>query len=304
MRHSLLTLLTLLAALVTAATTSPAHAYLCSRVPDTDGIESGASLSWNTRALTYSLNRHGTIDIVTDQELDELRASFEVWENNNTPNRSPCSSSSYPTDLTFTEADELTSNSIVGYDFLYPDNNENLLVFHDSHWPHPGQGGVIIALTTNTYNALTGELFDADIEFNSFNFDFTTRSTTPIQTDLMNTAVHEIGHMLGLGHSGTPASTMYAQADNGDTNKRDLACDDVEGIYFKYAAGNANGYCAVTNESCGFCAPPGQLTSTTAIHVTDEDPTSTSGCQCSGGEAPWLAMGLLLGIFKRRRRRA
>ena len=296
-------MLALLVGSMTLATAAPALAYICSRVPDADGIENGASLSWYKRDLTYSLNRHGTIDMVKEEELDELRASFEVWENNLAPSGSPCSSSAYPTDITFTEAAELTSNTVVGYDFLYPDNNENLLVFRDTHWPHPGQGGVIIALTTNTYNALSGELFDADIEFNSFNFDFTARSTTAVETDLMNTAVHEIGHMLGLGHSTIPASTMYAQADNGDTNKRDLDCDDAEAIHFKYAANNANGYCSVTNESCGFCAPPGQLTSTTDIHVRNQDPTSTSGCQCSGAEAPWLAAGLLLGLARRRRRR-
>ena len=57
-------------------------AYVCSRVPDENGNETGPSLSWFSRSLTYALQKNGTTDIADDAEFNELRESFAVWKNN------------------------------------------------------------------------------------------------------------------------------------------------------------------------------------------------------------------------------
>jgi hypothetical protein len=54
--------------------------------------------------------------------------------------------------------------------------------------------------------------------------------------------VHEVGHFFGLAHSpGHPEATMWACADAGETMKRDLAEDDVEGICAIYGGERFDG---------------------------------------------------------------
>ena len=236
-----------------------ASAFECSRVSAGQGDESGPSISWMERVVDFSLFITGTQDIPSDLEFDALRASFEPWEQ---AFKSPDGT----TDLRFNER-PLSHLDAVGYNFLDPSLNENLLIFRDDEWPHPAQVGLVIALTTTTQNALTGEILDADIEFNSANVQFTVGDTNT-DTDLMNTTVHEIGHMLGLNHSSDTAATMFAASGPQETKKRDLAADDISAMLFKYPAAEENGYCdTVVNADCGFCAQPGALTATTTVTV-------------------------------------
>ncbi|KAL0700782.1 hypothetical protein Bca4012_056904 [Brassica carinata] len=59
--------------------------------------------------------------------------------------------------------------------------------------------------------------------------------------DLESVAVHEIGHLLGLGHSSVEESIMYPTITTGK-RKVDLTNDDVEGIQYLYGANpNFNG---------------------------------------------------------------
>ncbi|KAJ4874724.1 matrix metalloproteinase [Raphanus sativus] len=59
--------------------------------------------------------------------------------------------------------------------------------------------------------------------------------------DLESVAVHEIGHLLGLGHSSVEESIMYPTITTGK-RKVELTSDDVEGIQYLYGANpNFNG---------------------------------------------------------------
>ncbi|KFK44477.1 hypothetical protein AALP_AA1G261400 [Arabis alpina] len=59
--------------------------------------------------------------------------------------------------------------------------------------------------------------------------------------DLESVAVHEIGHILGLGHSSVQDSIMYPTITTG-RRKVDLTSDDVEGVQYLYGANpNYNG---------------------------------------------------------------
>lgn len=67
------------------------------------------------------------------------------------------------------------------------------------------------------------------------------RRILPVTTvvDLESVAVHEIGHLLGLGHSSVEDAIMFPAISGGD-RKVELAKDDIEGIQQLYG-GNPNG---------------------------------------------------------------
>jgi hypothetical protein len=178
---------------------------------------------------------------------------------------------------------------------------------------HGGSG--TIALTTVSFDDSTGEIVDADMELNGWNGSvsapsgqyFTCASAggvcpdpygdaNCIYFDIANTATHEAGHMLGLDHpcgtSSTPACppsnapTMAATAAPGDTDKRTLAADDVNGVCTIYPAGQP------TTTSNG----------TQAISAAQSCPSGSKSGGCGsggGGVASLLALAALLG---RRRR--
>lgn len=176
-------------------------------------------------------------------------------------------------------------------------------------WEHDstiGAGGTI-ALTTVTFDPSTGEIFDADMELQDWNGDpnaptgwyFTcpgppalacTGNTNDaalysesgcIFMDIGNTVTHEAGHMLGLDHVCVPNVTgptaacpnggavMEPTAGLGDTDKRTLKPDDINGVCSIYPA---------------------------LSHL--------GGCGCGTASASGLALlGLFLAAFRPRRRR-
>ncbi len=146
-----------------------------------------------------------------------------------------------------------------------------------------GSGANVIALTTTSYVKSTGEIVDADMELNGWDgvsgsspgFYFTcvgatsTDRTSPppdcpgapapdcactskgqsacIDIDVQNTVTHESGHFIGLAHP--PANdpnyaTMDATAASGETSKRTLTQDDVNGVCTIYPAGGPTAACA------------------------------------------------------------
>lgn len=78
-----------------------------------------------------------------------------------------------------------------------------------------------------------GQILDADILFNpNRNFTTTGPATDTVQ-DLQTVATHEIGHFLGLSHSGVVRAVMFPYSPD---DVRTLSYDDAAGIAANYPA--------------------------------------------------------------------
>lgn len=281
-----------------------AYGYECIRVTDFSGADSGPSLAWFKRTVPYTFYAGGTADVPGEGEFDALRDSFAVWEQLVVDNPSACAMPGANTDFDWVEDPNRSSVDRIGFNYLDPDLNENLLIFRDDGWPLPGQETLVIALATTTFNFVTGEILDADIEFNSANFEFSTSSLDP-KTDIMNTAVHEIGHSMGIAHTDVQTASMFRSASSGELSKRDLACDDRDAMIFKYPSGSDLGYCSPAVSQCGFCAPPNSLTAIAEVREIARG-SDVGGCSCATSSFPGLLFAALGGFLwarlSRRRR--
>jgi hypothetical protein len=106
-----------------------------------------------------------------------------------------------------------------------PASNVNTVMFREDDWPRIYPQGA--AGTTNVIADLTsGDVWDADIELNGVDFSF--GAAGPDSVDLSLTLTHEIGHFLGLSHSGEPGALMGLAYDQRDSII--LSADDIAGI--------------------------------------------------------------------------
>lgn len=130
----------------------------------------------------------------------------------------------------------------------FDDDGASVVGFQD----HPGMDRVLGA-TGFLIDTLTGEIVEADIFFNSAMPWSTAASGDPAAFDLESVAVHEVGHLLGLGHSAlgeteprpdggrrvlASGSVMFPIAfGRGITHDRELQPDDIAGVSDLYPDG-------------------------------------------------------------------
>ncbi|HSY41999.1 MAG TPA: MYXO-CTERM sorting domain-containing protein, partial [Polyangia bacterium] len=206
---------------------------------------------------------------------------------------------------------------------LAVNDGHNSLIFHNKLWCHVAADGSCdveydssaLAVTTDTANTKTGQIYDADVEVNLVDYQWADLVEDPnlsSDMDLQNALTHEFGHLIGLDHTcydpltsatgvrpvdnnGQPvpdcagasadvkATTMFPSAQPGDTQKRTLAPDDVNAVCTIYPADDPP-------------PPPG-----TGVNG------GCTGCAAAGrpGDAGAPAtFGLLAAVLIARRRRA
>ncbi len=98
-----------------------------------------------------------------------------------------------------------------------------------------GSGSVAI---TPVWFTSGGRISDADVLFNGLGYSFTT-SATPGRFDIEDIATHELGHLLGLDHSGFVGASLYPYVSPGTTLLRSISSDDEYGLRDAYPAGFA-----------------------------------------------------------------
>ncbi len=110
-----------------------------------------------------------------------------------------------------------------------PSDNRNLVTFADA----ASLGSGVLGATFITSGS-DGRITDADIVL-SRAIDFTTRfSAFAGSYDAESILTHEIGHLIGLDHTGLVRATMAPFTDRGDVHQRSLATDDLLGAGMLY----------------------------------------------------------------------
>lgn len=207
----------------------------------------GLPLEWRTGCVSFSVQKDGSPkrNISYDKAHSVVTRAFDRWTGVSCNGKAM---SLEVSDLSPAICSEPEYNS--------GNPNANVIMFRDTDWPYAGENATL-ALTTITFNFETGEIFDADIEVNSYKTGLTT-SDTVVEFDLESIITHEAGHFLGLSHSSVSNATMFLKYDEGDLSLRDLHADDIDGICAAYPPDRE-----ITNADCrprhGFspdCRPP------------------------------------------------
>lgn len=190
--------------------------------------------------------------------------------------------------------------------------NSNLVVFRDDAWPHSDPTNTL-ALTTVTFNADTGEIYDADMEVNSSDKNLTIGDPVPGDGfDLLAVMTHEVGHFFGLAHATDNKAAMYASYKPGATEMRTLKPDDVDGMCAIYPSTTRRSVSASVSPT-GFveaaaCDPTprrGQANDCGSSSAGSQE--QSKGCAAAPGPhggAAGLAAAAALGLAALRRRRA
>ena len=94
------------------------------------------------------------------------------------------------------------------------------------------EGSATVAVTPIWFYS-SGRISDADVLFNGAGFEFTTSAEVG-KFDVQDVATHELGHLLGLDHSGWAGASMYPYVDQSVTLHRSLSLDEVGGLRHAY----------------------------------------------------------------------
>ena len=189
------------------STTEPEYRYdeLPSKVNESAAIAEYRAIStWDKLDITYVFV-NGTGQLDGNVERDLIRQAFDLW--------------AAQTALTFTEtADSGAADIVIGW----------ATGDHGDGDPFDGPGDVLAhASFPNPYdNSQVFLHFDDDERW----VDSDTRNV-----DLLTVAAHEIGHTLGLGHSGDPNALMFASYSG---PQRFLSEDDIAGVQSLYGVGS------------------------------------------------------------------
>lgn len=261
-------------------------------------VRTGIPLGWRSRCTGFSLYRTGVPAEVTVAALDRLaRTSTEAWA------RVPCDQDGLGQQY-FRVLPNLPTWQLSGYNAQ--GQNANTLSFrhrwNDNAIHRPGA----IAITIATFDSFTGEIYDADMEFNTFDAATNTEgfhfSVAPVVSDpgaadLQTILTHEFGHFMGLSHSDNERAVMWPEAGLGEI-RRDLTADDAAGMCAIYPEQNT------PNARC-IAVPYGGLTTQVGGTVITPGECSLRPGAPASRTAPWVIFAALgLARWRRRERRA
>jgi Matrixin len=286
------------------ATTCDPSTGACER-DDSSCLITGKPLFWASSCMQVYVQADGSpqdgIDFATAEQ--SVRRAFDAWLSTDCGSTSP-----------LLDVQVLGPITCGTGEYNSTQHNANIVVFRDDQWPYPASEDTL-GFTDLHFNADTGELWDADLEINSFNYRFSVGDPVT-DNDLDSMLTHEAGHMLGLAHTLVKDATMFASYTPGTSSLRTLADDDVQAVCAAYAPDRVPSRTSCSprhgfSDACGAQQPANSATD----EGTDQETSSNGGDATSKGCAIanvpstgargtlWAALGVACGFALRRSRR-
>lgn len=217
----------LIASCLVAVAAAPAAAYLKL------GFRSGTrivSVRWSERPVPYFVTNRDDNGVTAPQFQAAIARAFETWAGD--PD----------IDIAF---------AFRGFTGAEPFDDDAMNTIGFQNEPDLER---VLGATGFTIDDVTGRILESDIFFNAA-FDWSVaQGGEPARFDLESTAVHEIGHFIGLGHSAigeteprpdggrrviAKQAVMFPIAfPAGSTSDRALKADDIAGAADIYPEGN------------------------------------------------------------------
>jgi len=196
-------LLTVLVATVLAAPALEAYLKLGFRVGDRV-----VSLRWDRQPIRYFITNRDVAGVSATQLQSTIGRAFERWSS---------------------IAEVTLAAEFAGFTNAEPfvDDNLNVIGFRS----RPDLDRTLGAATFNV-DSVTGEVLEADIFFNTTFPWSVAAGGEPSKFDVESIGVHEIGHLLGLGHSALGETELV------DTDRRRVIAKRAVMFPIAYPAGN------------------------------------------------------------------
>lgn len=268
-------------------------------------FSSGLPLFWKGACIGYSVNSAASATVPLAEATRTIDAAFASW------NAATCSATGGPVGITTSNLGPVMCSE-VRYNAFGP--NQNVVTFRDETWPYNDPNSTL-GLTTVTFNAETGEIYDTDMEINASGKNLTTTTIVAANGfDLLSVVTHEAGHFLGLAHATSPTATMYASYRPGTSSLRTLTSDDVAGLCAIYPNSTERSVApsvtagGVTPASACDPIPRHGFSTTCAANPPPSDPGS-GGCAVTpaagapGTGPTWPVLGLMAAALLLARRR-
>jgi hypothetical protein len=199
---------------------------------------SGTPLRWSApESVGIVINATGSEDIPDGSHASAIRLAVQDWN------------AARGSGATLVEDASAASQARTDY----ASSGIHLVLFDETNASGFFPRGSATVAVTPVWFTSGGAIHDADVLFNGLGFEFTS-SSEPGRFDVQDVAAHELGHLLGLDHTGWAGATLYPYVDQNLVLHRSLSEDELAGMRDAYPArssGSLSGRVARASDGSG-----------------------------------------------------